>query len=803
MRKKRLIGKAIKKYRQCRKNLQKISPNATPLNIYSEESALTASTQYFKGDELAAKVFLQKYALRDERGALKELTPKCMHKRITDEIIAIEKILYPKHALSEDVVFRLLDRFQFFVPAGSPMYGIGNYYQNVSIGNCFAIGNAADSYGGIMQIDEQLVQIMKRRGGVGIDLSHLRPKGKPVSNAAKTTSGLSSFVNRYTHSTSEVAQDGRRGALMLSCDVEHPDIMDFINCKSDHTVNNSANISVRVSDAFMHKALTKPEGPQRKVLQEVCDNAWRHAEPGILFWDQIIDNSPADCYDQFGTITTNPCGELPLSPYDSCRLGHMNVFSYVRQSFTNAAWFDDLLFVRDVAMAQRIMDDMIDIELTKIVGIIDKIQADPEPDEIKQAELSLWEKVFESAYLGRRTGLGMTGIGDAVAAMGLKYGTDQATTFIENITHLLSLASYNSSVNLAGARGAFPVFNHKQESSGCSFLERIFSDPGFNFAGYKKYGRRNIANLTIAPTGTVSILTQTSSGIEPVFSLRYNRKKMGAYGVMENFEVVHPKYQDYLQLEDENKIPDPYLGATAMDINVYEKIIMQGKVQKYIDHSISVTHNLPSHTPREQMLSLVESAWVNGCKGFTVYRDGCREGVLTTDKARSFEYIDAIRRPKTLECDIHLPVIKGQKWIVLIGLLENKPYEVFAFVDQHCGLAEGKGKITKIKKGVYKLEADNITIEDVVGMFGRPEEEFITRLISSNLRHRADLKFVYEQLNKAPGDIVDFSRVIARILRKYIPSRDIKITETCKCGGDFEYQGGCLICKSCGHSKCE
>lgn len=771
--------------------------------VWPEQDALNESIKYFDGDELAAKVFLQKYALRNSDGGIIEPSPEWMHKRIAHEFEDIESILYPKNALNAAEIFRLLHKFKFFIPAGSPMYGIGNYYQHVSIGNCFAIGNNADSYGGIMQLDEQLVQIMKRRGGVGIDLSHLRPRGESVSNAAKTTSGLSSFVNRYTRSTGEVAQDGRRGALMLSCNAEHRDIIDFINCKNDHNANNSANISVRINNDFMYEALSDPNSKRREILQAICDNAWQHAEPGILFWDHIIDNSPADCYEQFGTITTNPCGELPLSPYDSCRLGHMNIFSYIYNPFTTKSYFDRKQFIQDVTLSQRLMDDMIDLELIKIVGIIDKIQEDPEPEEIKRAELSLWEKVFAAAYLGRRTGLGVTAVGDAVAAMGLKYGSPGATQFIDYVTHILSVASYNASVNLAKTRGSFPVFDHKREDSSCLFLDRMMRDPLFNLKAYNKYGRRNIANLTIAPTGSVSILTQTSSGIEPVFSLRYNRKKIGANGKYEEFEVIHPKYKQYLDLQAKNKFPDPYIGATAMDVNIYEKIIMQGKVQQHIDHSISVTHNLPSHTPKEQMLSLVETAWDNGCKGFTVYRDGCREGVLTTTKSQSFEYIDAIRRPKTLECDIHLPVIKGQKWIVLIGLLERKPYEVFAFVDKNYSLKEGKGSITKIKKGVYKLESDNIVIEDIVSMFGRPEEEFITRLISSNLRHRADLKFVYEQLNKAPGDIVDFSRVIARILRKYILSKDLKVAETCKCGGDFEYQGGCLVCKSCGYSKCD
>jgi ribonucleoside-diphosphate reductase alpha chain len=681
------------------------------------------------------------------------------------------------------------------------MYGIGNYYQYVSIGNCFVIGNKSDSYGGIMKTDQEQVQIMKRRGGVGHDLSHLRPKGFNVSNAAKTTSGLASFIKRYTNSTAEVAQEGRRGALMLSCDINHPDILDFINCKADGESNESANISVKIDNTFMNNVI-KQDDKATSLLKQIAHNAWKYAEPGILFWNTIIDESPADCYDMFQTVSTNPCGELPLCTYDSCRLGHLNLFSYVENPYLNNARFNISKFSQDVHVAQRLMDDMIDLELMRIVEIIDKIDSDPEPYLHRQTEYLLWKTIFSKTYLGRRTGLGITGLGDMLAAMGLHYGTDRANAFIHSILRRFAVMSYCESIELAKTRGSFPYYSYNSEKNH-RFIKRILQVAGYEIdKKYKKYGRRNIANLTIAPTGSVSLLTRTTSGIEPVFQLQYTRKKKNKDEGYDEFDVIHPKYKEYLEIEHKDKIKDPYIGCTALDIDVKKKIDMQGIAQDWIDHAISVTHNVKKDFSEDKVFDLILYAWSAGCKGFTMYREGSRSGILV-NKEETFEYVDAIKRPKALECNIHFVSVKGKKWIILIGLLSNNPYEVFAFPYIDLGLKEGSGRIIKVRGGIYNLETESVIVENIVGLFGRPEEEYATRLISANLRHKNNPKYLYEQLNKAPGDINDFSRAIARVLKKYIKDSDLKTSEICQCGGNLEYQGGCLVCKSCGFSKCD
>ncbi len=843
---------------------------------YSFEEAYEASKKYFDGDELAARVWANKYALKDSFGHLFELTPDDMHHRIASEIVRIEE-RYPE-PMSHDEVFNLLRNFKYIVPQGSPMTGIGNNYQVGSLSNCFVIGldGNPDSYGGVIRIDEEQVQLMKRRGGVGHDLSHIRPKGTPVKNSALTSTGLVPFMERYSNSTREVAQDGRRGALMMTVSIKHPDSELFIDAKMTEGKVTGANVSVRIDDDFMKAAeagkpytqtypvdspnpITTKEIDARALWNKIINNAWKSAEPGVLFWDTITRESLPDCYADLGfrTISTNPCGEIPLCPYDSCRLLAINLFSYVKNPFTDHAEFDFELFRNHVMKAQRIMDDIIDLEMEKIDCILEKIDSDPETEEVKSTERNLWIKIKTKTAKGRRTGVGTTAEGDMLAAMGLKYGTPEATEFSESVHKALAIAAYTSSVDLARTRGAFEIFDYKREESN-PFMQRMANAcPGL-YEDMKKYGRRNIACLTIAPTGTTSLMTRTTSGIEPVFMPVYKRRRKVNPGdpdvhidyvddtgdAFEEFIVYHPKFIEWMKIkgievknnytqEEINKLVDesPYAGATANDIDWLEKVHMQGRIQKWVDHSISVTINLPSDVSEEVVNKLYLEAWKSGCKGCTVYRDGSRSGVLiameekkksaeNTVPANGFPEHHVAKRPIELEADVVRFQNNKEKWIAFVGLMNGKPYEIFTgLADDEDGIfcpkSVSHGKIIKaiapdgskrydfqfVNKRGYKT-----TIEGLSDKFN-PEYWNYAKLISGVLRYGMPIDQVLKlvgglELNSQ--SINTWKMGVERALKKYLPNGTQASGQRCpNCGNEtLVYQEGCLICTSCGTSKC-
>ncbi len=839
---------------------------------YTYEQAFEATLKYFDGDELAARVWASKYALKDSFGNLYELTPDDMHHRIAREIARIEKKY--ENPMNEDEVFDLIKHFKYIIPQGSPMSGIGNEFQVGSLSNCFVIGldGAPDSYGGIIKIDEEQVQLMKRRGGVGHDLSHIRPKGSPVKNSALTSTGLVPFMERYSNSTREVAQDGRRGALMLSVSIKHPDSEAFIDAKMTEGKMTGANVSVRIDDEFMNAAvngekyiqkypidaeepLYKKEVEASALWGKIIHNAWKSAEPGVLFWDTITRESVPDCYADLGfkTISTNPCGEIPLCPYDSCRLLAINLYSYVVNPFTKDAYFDYDLFKTHVAAAQRIMDDIIDLEMEKIDKIISKIATDPETDEVKKTELHLWEKIRNKTLKGRRTGVGTTAEGDMIAAMGLTYGTEDATTFSENIHKTLAVAAYGSSVVLAKERGAFEVFDAEREKNN-PFIARIKEASPEVYEEMLKYGRRNIACLTIAPTGTTSLMTQTTSGIEPVFLPVYKRRRKinpndpdvrvdftdESGDSFEEYIVYHPKFTTWMKVNgieikdnysqeelDEILAKSPYYKATSNDVDWLAKVRMQGRVQKWVDHSISVTINLPSDVSESLVNELYVEAWKSGCKGCTVYRDGSRAGVLVSTKKEepktnhymaSEEHI--MKRPIELEADVVRFQNNKEKWIAFVGLIDGRPYEIFTgLADDEDGIfcpkSVSKGKIIKafdengnkrydfqfINKRGYKT-----TIEGLSDKFN-PEFWNYAKLISGVLRYGMPIDQVLKLVGSLELDsksINTWKMGVERALKKYLPNGMKASGQTCpNCGQEtLIYQEGCLICTSCGTSKC-
>ncbi|MCD8386689.1 MAG: adenosylcobalamin-dependent ribonucleoside-diphosphate reductase [Bacteroidales bacterium] len=834
---------------------------------YTYDEAYEASLQYFGGDQLAAKVWVSKYALKDSEGHIYELTPAHMHQRIASEIARIEQ-KYP-NPMSQDEIMGLLDDFRYVVPQGSPMSGIGNNHQIGSLSNCFVIGidGTPDSYGGIIRIDEEQVQLMKRRGGVGHDLSHLRPKGTPVNNSALTSTGIVPFMERYSNSTREVAQDGRRGALMLTVSVKHPDSESFIDAKMTEGKVTGANVSVRIPDDFMQAVLDeKPYTQQfpidaaeplyhkdinaKALWDKIIHNAWQSAEPGVLFWDTITRESVPDCYADLGfkTISTNPCGEIPLCPYDSCRLLAINLYSYVQNPFTPEARFDFDLFAQHVAKAQRMMDDIIDLEMEKIDTIIAKIDADPEPEEIKWSERHLWEKIRSKTLKGRRTGVGTTGEGDMIAAMGLRYGTPEATDFSVSVHKALALAAYGASVQMAKERGAFEIFDAEREKNN-PFINRLKDASPQLYEDMVKYGRRNIACLTIAPTGTVSILTRTTSGIEPVFKPVYKRRRKvnpsdadvhidfvdETGDAFEEYIVYHPKFLEWMRITgrkqldrctqaeiDELVAQSPYANASANDIDWLEKVRMQGAVQKWVDHSISVTINLPNDITEETVGQLYLEAWKNGCKGCTVYRDGSRDGVLLAidNKKESEIKPHVAKRPIELEADVVRFQNNKEKWIAFVGLIDGEPYEIFTgLADDDDGIFCPKsvthGKIIKavdaegnkrydfqfINKRGYKT-----TIEGLSYKFN-PEFWNYAKLISGVLRYGMPIDQVIKLVNGLELDsqsINTWKMGVERALKKYIPNGTRASGQRCpKCGNDtLVYQEGCLICTSCGTSKC-
>ena len=847
------------------------APDITDRLAYSYEEALAAATAYFEGDELAAGVWLNKYALKDSYGNIYERTPEDMHRRMAAEIARIETKY--DDPVSEGEIFEVLHKFKYIVPQGGPMTGIGNEFQVASLSNCFVIGNegSSDSYGGVMKIDEEQVQLMKRRGGVGHDLSHIRPKGSPVKNSALTATGVVPFMERYSNSTREVAQDGRRGALMLSISIDHPDSEAFIDAKLDGTKVTGANVSVRITDAFMKAALAGEKYIQRFPLgsenpmitkevdaaalwKKIIHNAWASAEPGILFWDTITRESVPDSYKKFGfeTVSTNPCGEIPLCPYDSCRLLAINLLSYVENPFTESAVFNFEKFKEHAMLAQRIADDIIDLELEKIDAIIAKIDADPESEEVKRTEKRLWEKIREKCIQGRRTGIGITAEGDMLAALGMRYGSEESLEFSEEVHKTLALEVYRGSMELAKTRGAFEMFDAKLEKSN-PFLKRLGEEDPELLKDIKQYGRRNIALLTIAPTGTTSLMTQTTSGIEPVFMVSYKRRKkinpndkntrtdfvddLGDH--WQEFFVFHHEFATWLQLngynleeveqmeEDElNEIiaKSPYAGSTARDVDWVSKVHLQGRVQKWVDHSISVTVNVPEDTTEDKVNEIYRTGWESGCKGITIYREGSRSGVLVENKKEE-KKSDAViaehkapARPQTLEADVVRFNNNEERWLAVIGLLNDRPYEIFtgrAEDSFHLPYWCTSGYVIKNKDAEdntrydfqYKDKDDyRITIEGLSRSFN-PEFWNYAKLISGVLRHGMpllDVVHMVENLHLSDESLNTWKNGVVRALKKYIPNGTRALESVCgECGEDAViYQEGCLICKSCGNSKC-
>lgn len=845
---------------------------------YTYNEAFEASKKYFEGDELAARVWATKYALKDSQGNYFELTPDDMHRRIAREIARIEKKY--KNPMDEQLLFDLMSHFRYLVPQGSPMAGIGNNLQVGSLSNCFVIGlkGEPDSYGGIIKIDEEQVQLMKRRGGVGHDLSHLRPKGAEVKNSALTSTGLVPFMERYSNSTREVAQDGRRGALMLTVSVKHPDSEAFVDAKMTEGKITGANVSLKIDDAFMQAAIEGKEYTQQYPIHaekpkysqkidattfwnKIIHNAWQSAEPGVLFWDTIIRESLPDCYADLGfkTVSTNPCGEIPLCPYDSCRLLAINLYSYVENPFTPNAKFNFSKFKEHVMYAQRMMDDIIDLEMEKIETIIAKIEADPETDEVKATELNLWKKIKDKTSQGRRTGVGTTAEGDMIAAMGLTYGTEEATKFSVEVHKTLALAAYRSSVMLASERGAFPVFDYKREVNN-PFMNRLKEADSELYDLMLKYGRRNIACLTIAPTGTTSILTQTTSGIEPVFLPVYKRRrKVNANDkevrvdfvdesgdAFEEYVVYHPKFITWMNINgievkdnytqeqiDEIVAKSPYYKATSNDVDWLNKVKMQGAVQKWVDHSISVTINLPNDVSEDMVNKLYVEAWKSGCKGCTVYRDGSRSGVLislknekkkTTENAAPSPADEngfvTHKRPIELDADVVRFQNNKEKWIAFIGLIDGKPYEIFTGIADDdegifCPKSVSKGKIIKVidENGQKRYDFQFVnkrgfktTIEGLSEKFN-PEFWNYAKLISGVLRYRMPIAQVLKLVGSLELDnqsINTWKVGVERALKKYLPNGEKASGQTCpNCGQEsLVYQEGCLICTNCGTSRC-
>ena len=847
---------------------------------YSQEEAYEASLKYFGGDELAARVWVNKYAMKDSFGNIYECSPEDMHWRIARELARVER-KYP-NPLSEEQIFELLDHFRYIIPAGSPMTGIGNDFQVASLSNCFVVGldGDADSYGAIMRVDEEQVQLMKRRGGVGHDLSHLRPKGTPVNNSALTSTGLVPFMERYSNSTREVAQDGRRGALMLSVSIKHPDSEAFIDAKMTEGKVTGANVSVKLDDEFMRAAIedkpyvqqfpidspnpvVKKEVSARKLWEKIVHNAWKSAEPGVLFWDTIIRESIPDCYADLGfrTVSTNPCGEIPLCPYDSCRLLSINLYSYVDNPFTAEARFNMEKFQRHVALAQRLMDDIVDLEMEKIDRIMEKIAQDPQSDEVKGAEYHLWEKIKRKSGMGRRTGVGITAEGDMLAALGLRYGTQEATDFSVSVHRQLALSAYGSSVNMAKERGAFEIYDAKREENNPFVLRLKEADPAL-YEDMRQYGRRNIACLTIAPTGTTSIMTQTTSGIEPVFMPVYKRRRkvnpndtnvhvdyVDEVGdSFEEYIVYHRKFltwmeaqgidttQRYTQEEIDALVArSPYYKATANDVDWLMKVKMQGAIQKWVDHSISVTVNLPNSVDEALVNQLYQEAWRSGCKGCTIYRDGSRSGVMVSVSKKDSKKASALPteemppckhpevtevRPKVLDCDVVRFQNNKEKWLAFVGLLDGYPYEIFTGLqddDEGIMLPKSvvKGKIIKqvnedgTKRYDFQFENKRgykTTVEGLNEKFN-PEYWNYAKLISGVLRYRMPIDHVIKlvgQLQLDDESINTWKNGVERALKKYVSNGTKAKGQKCpNCGGEtLVYQEGCLICTNCGASRC-
>ena len=810
---------------------------------------LQESLQYFKGDELAASVFATKYALQDGNGNFLETTPDQMHRRLAQEFARVEGKY--ENPMSEEEIYDLLKDFRYVVPQGSPMSGIGNPHQIQSLSNCFVVESPSDSYGGILKADQEQVQIMKRRGGVGFDISTIRPHGLRTSNAAKTTDGIGVFMERFSNSCREVAQGGRRGALMLTISVHHPDIETFVNIKRDLTKVTGANISIRLTDEFMQAVENNEEYQLRfpvdakdpkitrmvsakNMWDQIIESAHASAEPGLLFWDNVLNYTPAQIYkdDGFHTISTNPCSEITLSAYDSCRLLLLNLTSFVKNPFTKTATFDYQHFGECTQKAQRLMDDLVDLEIECVDKIIEKIESDPENLETKRVELDLWHKIKEAALKGRRTGLGVTGLGDTLAMLGLRYGSPNSIRETEDIYRTLAVSAYKSSCHLAKERGAFPVYSYNKEE-GHDFIERLFKTAPELRELHEKHGRRNIALTTTAPCGSVSTLTQTTSGIEPAFMLKYTRRKKinpndpdaqvdfvdDLGDKWQEFDVYHHNFKKWMDATGGVEIEEsPYAEATANEINWESAVDLQSAAQKWVCHAISKTINLPGDVSVEDVKKVYWRGWKAKLKGVTVYRDGCRTGVLVTkeEEENTFKTHSAPARPSELKCSIHHASIQGEAWTILVGLLDGRPYEVMGGLQKYIEIPRKykKGTIIKhpykTKNSRYDLvigkNGDTFTIKDIVAVFDNPNHAGFTRTISLALRHGAPIQYIVEQLQKdTEMDMFSFSKVIARVLKNYISDGTVPGRSVCEnCGAEdtLVYQEGCVTCTACGMGKC-
>ncbi len=865
----RLIARKSRNYQRNKKIMSKAT-NAQPPRKVDYNDAVAASKAYFDGDDLAATVWVSKYALKDSFGNIYETSPAQMHERIAAEIERIERN-YPD-PMSRSEIYGLLDHFRYVIPQGGPMTGIGNDFQVASLSNCFVIGhrNPADSYGGIFRMDEEQVQLMKRRGGVGHDLSHLRPTNSPVLNSALTSTGIVPFMERYSNSTREVAQDGRRGALMLSLSIKHPDAERFIDAKVDTGKVTGANVSIKIDDEFMRAAIAgkkyrqqfpigaehpkyEQEIDAKKLWEKIIHNAWKSAEPGVLFWDTILRESIPDCYadEGFVTVSTNPCGEIPLCPYDSCRLLALNLFSYVDRPFTKEARFDFDKFRSHVAKAMRMMDDIIDLELEKVELIIGKIAADPEDEDVRRVELDLWKKIRTMARKGRRTGLGITAEGDMLAALGLRYGSQEAIDFAVEVQKTLAVEAYRASVKMAAERGAFPVYDAAKEAGNPMIARIREADPAL-YEEMTKVGRRNIAMLTIAPTGTTSLMSQTTSGIEPVFRTVYKRRrKINPSDVdthvdyvdetgekFQEYNVYHHNFVKWLEANgydtaklatisdaelDEWVAASPYHGATANDIDWVAKVQMQGAIQKWVDHSISVTVNLPNDVSEALVADVYRTAWECGCKGVTVYRDGCRSGVLlekgSKKKGKCEEHPgEAPKRPKSIPADIVRFKNGAEDWIAFVGLQDGRPYEVFTGKIEEDAMyiprKITKGFIIKVRDadGTKRYDfqyKDRYGYTNTIGGISRLfDEEFwnYAKLISGVLRHGMPIEktvSLVESLHLDSESINTWKTGVCRALKQYIADGTKSKGKCPQCGQEqMAYQNGCLTCMSCGYSKC-
>jgi ribonucleoside-diphosphate reductase alpha chain len=833
------------------------------MKIYTYDEAYQESLKYFDGDELAANVFISKYAMRNKNNEIIESSPLHLHKRIAKEVSRIEKNKF-KNPLTEDEIFGLIDKFKYIVFQGSPMFGIGNQFQTVSLSNCYVLESPLDSYSSILQIDEQLVNISKRRGGVGIDIDNLRPANSPVNNAARTSSGIETWMERYSNSIREVGQGGRRGALMLTCSVHHPDIETFITIKNDSSKVTGANISIKLTKEFIEAVENDSDyelrwpinskNPKiskkikaRDIWGKIIHSAWLRAEPGLLMWENVIKFTPTSCYEDYKSISTNPCGEIPLSPLDSCRLLCLNLYGYVVKPFEKDSYFDYNLFYSHAKLAQRLMDDLIDLESEKIDEILQKLENDPEPDNIKNNEREMWLKIKKFNNEGRRTGTGITALGDTLAALGIKYGSEDSINVTEKIYKTLKFGCYQSSIQMAEELGCFKEFDYEKEKNN-EFLNRFksefillnefhedgvfyenkqhtFIDGKLLYEKMKKKGRRNIALITTAPTGSVSIMTQTTSGIEPLFIEGYKRRKKINHNdkdvrvdfvdqngdKWQEFMVYHPKIKEWMNITKETDLDkSPWFKACSADINWINRIKLQAVAQKHVCHAISSTINLPEDVTEEKVSEIYLYGFKSGCKGITIYRDNCRSGVLVNLNKKENKNIiklnDAPKRPNVLSCDIYHISVKNEKYIVAVGLLNGMPYEIFAGKDNNNVASKYKtGLIKKIKRGNYNLinNNDEILYENLADLCNN-EEEALNRMISTSLRHGSEIKFVVEQLSKTKGELQSFAKSISRALKHYIKDGEQVTGQDCpECSSKLFRESGCIICKNCSYTICQ